>query len=163
MRVSLTQSSMGADREAEATEAGTTIVRRRRRARRRSSGTHRRTDRLVQIEWAVAIAAAAMAVSFHIVFLMHGGGLWREEAAAVNVASASSIAEFRDLARFESTPMAWLMVLRGWVNAGLGGSDFPLRVFGVLGGLALPAAVWFALRRLTRAAPLASLALIAVN
>jgi hypothetical protein len=142
----------------------TTVVRRRRRRRRRSSGTHRpRRDPLVQVEWAVALAAAAAAVSFHLVFLTHAGGLWRDEVSVVNTASASSLGEFWSLARFESVPVPWLIALRLWVSVGLGASDMTLRVFGVLGGLALPAAVWFALRRLTRAAPLASMALIAVN
>jgi hypothetical protein len=142
----------------------TIVRRRRRRRRRRSSGSHRsRTDRLVQAEWAVALTAAAVAVFFQLVFLLHAGALWRDEVNSINTASASPFGEVWRLAEFESFPLPWILALRAWVSVGLGGSDMALRVFGVLGGLALPAAVWFALRRLTRAAPLASLALIAVN
>jgi hypothetical protein len=142
----------------------TTIVRRRRRRRRRSSGHRsRRVDRLVQVERAVSLTAAAVAVFFQFVFLLHAGALWRDEVNSINTASASSLGELWRLAGFESFPVPWILALRVWMSVGLGASDMTLRIFGVLGGLALPAAAWFALRRLTRAAPLASLALIAVN
>lgn len=119
--------------------------------------------RLVRAEWAVAIAATVVAVILHLDFLFHAGALWRDELNSVNTASTSSLGELWRLDEFESFPMPWLIALRTWMRLGLGGSDLTLRIFGILGGLAVSAAVWFALRRLTRAAPLVSLAIIAVN
>src|SRR5262245_633718 len=128
-----------------------TIVRRRKRRRRRSSSHDRprRADRLVQAEMVVAIAAVVAAIFFRIVFVMHAGGLWRDEVNSVNTAAATSFGELWHLAEFESLPLPMVLLLRVWIALGLGSSDGMLRVFGLLGGLALPAAAWFALRRLT--------------
>jgi len=142
-----------------------TTSRRRKRRRRRSSGHDRprRVDRLVQAERVVAIAAVAAVIFFHWVYLDSAGGLWRDEVNGVNTAAAASIGELWRLAEFESMPVPMLLALRAWIGVGLGASDFTLRLFGLVSGLALPAAAWFALRRLTRSAPLVCLAILAVN
>src|SRR5580765_75186 len=142
-----------------------TIVRRRRRGRRKHS-THvrsRNRDPLVLAERVVSLSAAAAAIFFYGVALAHGGALWRDEINSLGSAGAPTLSEMWRLQEFESFPIGWLLVLRAWIAVGLGATDFSLRLFGALGGLALPAAIWFALRRLTRSAPLASLALVAVN
>src|SRR4029079_9455478 len=77
--------------------------------------------------------------------------------------NASSFGELWHLAEFESLPLPMILLLRLWMALGLGSTDGMLRLFGLIGGLALPAAAWFALRRLTRSAALVSMALLAVN
>jgi hypothetical protein len=114
------------------------------------------------MEWAVAALATAVALALHLVFVNHAGALWRDEINSVNTAQAPSLSELWRLSEFESFPAFWLLLLRGWIAIG-GAADAALRVFGLLCGLAVPAAVWFAARRLNRAVPLVSLALLAVN
>ena len=111
----------------------------------------------------MALGAAAVAVLLHVIFVQHAGALWRDEVNSANTAASSSIAEMWRRLEFESTPVLSLLVLRGWHAIGAGATDAGLRVFGLLGGLALPASIWFAMRRSARAVPLVSLAILAVN
>jgi hypothetical protein len=120
-------------------------------------------DRLAQLEWAVALLAAGAALLGLLVVTSQAGALWRDEVNSVNTVSAASLPEFLRLSEFDSFPLLWLLLLRAWIASGAGASDFGLRIFGLLGGLALFLAVGFAALRLTRRLPLASMALLAVN
>ena len=135
--------------------------------RLRPTGTQKRRSnwarRLTAIEWTVALIATGVAVTLNLAFLVHAGALWRDEVNSVNSAAAPSLSEMWRLTEFESFPLAWTLLLRGWMEIGAGASDAGLRLFGVFGGLTIPAAIWFAARRLGRAVPLVSLALVAVN
>ena len=115
------------------------------------------------IDWALALAATAAWVVFTTVFAAHAGALWRDEVNSVNTVRGTSLGELWRLEEFESFPLLWLLLLKSWNVAGLGHTDFGLRLFGVLGGLTLPAAMWFAARRLGHRAPLLGLALLAIN
>ena len=103
-----------------------------------------------------------VAIALYGVFVTHAGGLWRDEANSLATVSGSWADQAR-LMEFEAFPTFWPLLLRGWIAAVGGASDTSLRVFGALDGLALVAAVWFALRRLGKTVPLLSLALIVVN
>jgi hypothetical protein len=122
-----------------------------------------RPDRLAQLEWAVAGLAAAAALLGLLVVTSHAGALWRDEVNSVNTVSAHTLPEFLRQSEFDSFPLLWLLLLRAWVASGAGASDAGLRVFGLLGGLALFAALAFAALRLGRRPPLVSMALLAVN
>jgi len=120
-------------------------------------------DALSRAEWVVSLLATAAAIALSIWFARHAGALFRDEVNSLNVAGAPSLAELWRLLEFESSPALWLLLLRAWL-AGFGAaSDVGLRVFGLLGALALPAALWFAAVRLGRTVPLVGLALVAVN
>ena len=56
--------------------------------------------------------------------------------------------------------MVWFLVLRGWETLGLGGTDFGLRVLGLLVGLGIVALLWWTARRMGRGLPLVSLLLV---
>lgn len=120
-------------------------------------------DKLQRVEWVVALLATAAAVLLSFVFVVHADGLWRDEVNSVNVAMAPSLSELWRLLEFESAPVLWVLLLRGWLALFGSSSDLGLRLLGALGGLAVPAAVWFAALRLGRSVPLVSLALLAVN
>jgi hypothetical protein len=120
------------------------------------------TSSQTRLEQGLAIALVLVAVSLHVFFITHAGGLWRDEVSSLTTVSGSWSDQAR-LLEFESFPVFWPIVLRGWIAAGGGASDAALRVFGALGGLCLVAAVWFVLRRLGKSVPLLSLALVAVN
>jgi hypothetical protein len=116
---------------------------------------------VTRLEQGLAIALVLVAISLHLFFITHAGGLWRDEVSSLTTVSGSWSDQAR-LLEFESFPTLWPIVLRGWIAAG-GASDAALRVFGALGGLALIAAVWFVLRRLGKSVPILSLALVAIN
>jgi hypothetical protein len=122
-----------------------------------------RDSALVFAERAVLVAATAVAIYGYGLALVHGGALWRDEMNSIRSAGPATLADVWHLIRFESFPIAWVLVLRAWMATGIGATDLGLRVFGLLGGLAFLGAIWFAVRRLSGSAPVACLALIAVN
>ena len=117
---------------------------------------------MTRLEQGLAITLVLVAISLHLFFVTHAGGLWRDEVSSLTTVSGSWSDQAR-LLEFESFPTAWPIILRGWIAAGGGTSDAALRVFGALGGLILIAAVWFVLRRLGKSVPILSLALLALN
>ena len=126
-------------------------------------GAGARPDRLVQLEWTVALLAAAAALFGSCLVVSQAGALWRDEVNSVNTVSAVSFSDFVRQSEFDSFPLLWLTLLRVWVASGAGASDLGLRIFGLLGGLALFAALGFAALRLGRRPPLVGMALLAVN
>lgn len=120
-------------------------------------------DWLPRIEWAAALVVTGSAVILTLTCLHAAGALWRDEANSVNLVTLPSLAETWRHMEFESFPLLWLLLLKGWIATGLGSTDTGLRAFGALGGLTIPAAVWFAARRLGGAVPLVSAALLAIN
>jgi hypothetical protein len=112
--------------------------------------------------WAAAVALSAVAVYLYGLHCASVGALWRDEANSVNLVSMASLAEVWDNSRFDSFPMLWFMILRGWCAAGLGG-DAGLRVLGFLTAMASLGALWLACRRFGVKHPLLSLAMFAMN
>lgn len=116
--------------------------------------------RLQRAEWAAALLITLFAVGLHGLRLVHAGPLWRDEAAAFHLATSPTLAEV--VARHESFPPPFFFLVRGW-TAALGGSDFSLRLFGLLVGLGLLALLWWSVRTAAGTVPLLALALVAVN
>jgi hypothetical protein len=116
--------------------------------------------RLQRWEWAAALLITLFAVGLHGLRLVHAGALWRDEASAFHVATASTLGEV--VATHESFPPPFFFLVRGWV-AVLGGSDSSIRLFGLLVGLGLLAVLWWSARRTGGTVPLVALSLVAVN
>src|SRR3954471_5391046 len=114
-------------------------------------------------EWLVALAVSVLAIVFHFVNLFNAGGLWRDEAAAVNLSAFPSFASIWSHLEHESFPLLLTLLLRGWTGIGLGGSDFGLRVFGLLVGIAVVGAIWWNAWIFSKAPPLFSLLLFALS
>lgn len=114
-------------------------------------------------EWLVASALSALAIVFHVVNLLNAGGLWRDEAAAVNLSGSSSFSEIWSHLEHESFPLLLTLLLRGWTALGLGGSDLGLRIFGLLAGIAVLAALWWNAWTFSKSPPLFSLLLFALS
>src|SRR5437867_1197811 len=134
--------------------------------RRRAGGASAsvsRPDRLPRLEWSISLATTILAAALYATFLFNAGALWRDEVNSVNVASATSLSMMWRSSEFDSFPILWLLLLRAWIATGIGATDVGLRVFGVMGGVALVGAIWFAAWRLGQGVPLVSLALLAVN
>jgi hypothetical protein len=115
-----------------------------------------------RLEWGVALVLTLAACSLHIVFLIHAGALWRDEANTIGLATMSSLSEVWANLQFDSFPILWLLVVRTLAACGLAG-DAALRATGFCVGLGLIAALWFAARSLKCGFPLFSIALLALN
>jgi len=99
------------------------------------------------------------AIWLHFYFLYHVGGLWRDEVQVVNLAGRHSLS---DMAK-DSFPVLMPLLICGWSTLGLGQNDLSLRLLGVLIGLGIPAALWFAAWTARRSPPLLGLALLVLN
>ncbi|MBI5431417.1 MAG: hypothetical protein HZA52_01165 [Planctomycetes bacterium] len=119
-------------------------------------------DRIRRFELAFAWLATAFALACFARFYVDAGALWRDEINSVNLAATPELSELVRRSEFESFPPPWTLLLRAWTSFA-GGSDGSLRFAGVLGGASLLAAVWLAARGLGRAAPVVSLAVLAVQ
>lgn len=114
------------------------------------------------LEWIAAIAVTVAAAMLAAQFFTSNGVLWRDEVGSVNTQSAPTIAEMWRLHEFDSFPLLWALMLRGWLMAG-GTSDVSLRLFGMIGIAAWVVAAWLVARRIGRGVPLVGLALVVVN
>ena len=116
-----------------------------------------------RVDWSLALAVTAAAILLHWLFLNHAGGLWRDEAGIVRLATLPGFGEIWTYLGHESCPLFFPTALRFWSALGPGGTDFGLRLFGFLAGLLLLGAVWFNGWALTRSVPLISLGRLATN
>ncbi len=112
-----------------------------------------------QTTWLAAILMTLAAVWLHFIFLTHAGGFWRDEVQVINLAGRHAVS---DMAR-DSFPALMPLLICGWSALDLGQNDFNLRLLGVLIGLGIPAALWFAAWTARRSPPLLGLALFALN
>lgn len=117
---------------------------------------------LHRFEWALAILATLLLVCLHVFFISHAGGLWRDEINTVAVSTIPGFREFLHWLDFDSFPILWMLIMRGWHAVGLG-SDLTLRILGCMVGLCLVGALWFNARAFRVGVPFFSLALFAFN
>ncbi len=115
------------------------------------------------LEWIVAALVTACIVVLHFVNLTHAGGLWRDEASAVSIALLPSFGEVWAHLEYDSFPLLFFALLRGWSAMNLGESDLALRVFGLLAGLAVLAVIWWNAWRLSSTPPLLSILLFGLS
>lgn len=121
------------------------------------------SDRVRSVELASALAMTVLLIVVHVVVLRHAGALWRDEVNAVNLATQPSLAGVWALSEYDSFPMLWPLVLRGWVTLGLGATDLGLRALGLIVGLGLLAMLWWSARWLGHEIPMVSLLLFAAS
>jgi hypothetical protein len=112
-----------------------------------------------KLEWTVACALTALALALHLSRFLHAGALWRDEAAAVALATQPSLGAVFESFPHEAFPLLFPVAVRTWV-AVTGGSDVALRAFGLLVGIGILGALWWNAWRLRRRPPLVSLALL---
>jgi hypothetical protein len=121
------------------------------------------SDRPRSIEFTAALLGTLLLIGVHVVVLFHAGALWRDEVNTVNLATMSSLATVWAMSEYDSFPILWFLVLRGWVALGLGATDFGLRVLGLVVGLGILAMLWWTARRVGYGIPVASLVLFAAS
>ena len=124
---------------------------------------HRHSPILRRIEWIGAGIFALILVALHVTNMMHAGGLWRDEAAAVHLAQMPSVTAIWSHIEHESFPLLVTMLIRAWSGVGLGGSDAGLRAFGCLVGIAVVGALWWNAWRLSASPPFVSMLLLGLS
>jgi len=114
-------------------------------------------------EWVVAGLVTVAAIWLHFFYLIHAGGLWRDEISVKNIATLPSLGQVWEALPHDHCPILFPSLVRIWSAAGLGTTDMGLRILGLGCGLLLLAAFWFAGRTMDRGLPLLSLALAGLN
>src|ERR1700690_1343416 len=112
------------------------------------------TTALRRSEWMVAILATIAAGGLHFFYLMHAGGLWRDEISVQSIATLPSLGQVWEALPHDHCPILFLSLVRIWSASGLGTTDLGLRVLGLGCGLLLLAAFWVASWTMDRGLPL---------
>lgn len=115
-----------------------------------------------KIEWLIGALITAAGVYLHWVNFRSAGGLWRDEAGVISVATLPTIREMWSNAGHESCPILFPILLRAW-SFTVSGNDAALRLFGFIVGLLMLGAIWLNGWLFYRSAPLIALGLLAVN
>lgn len=118
---------------------------------------------LDKLELGAGAAMTAAACYLHIRFLLHAGGLWRDEVVSFNVATQPTLGALHEALRYDSFPGLFHLVLRGWLGLGLGGSDLGIRMLGLVIGVGLIGALWWSARVFGARVPLFSLLLLGIS
>lgn len=116
-----------------------------------------------QLEWVAALVITVVAVALHIRFVTHVGGTWRDETNSVHLATLPRFSEIFQFLDYDSFPILFFTVLRGWLGVFGPDNDAALRTLGCLTGLAVLGALWLNARAFGIRWPVLSLALIGLN
>ena len=118
---------------------------------------------LRQSEWGLAVLLTVAAVWLHFFYLIHAGGLWRDEISVKSIATLPSFGQVWEALPHDHCPILFPSLVRIWSASGLGTTDIGLRILGLGCGLLLLAAFWVASRTMDQGLPLLSLALAGLN
>ncbi len=121
-----------------------------------------RLEYLKRVEWALAIVLTAVSLFLLITRFTHAGPLWRDECAVINLARMPTIADITRNFQHEAFPVPFPILVREYTNI-FGDSDATLRVFGLLGGIGVLAALWLSSLLVFRGAPIISVAFLGLN
>ena len=109
-------------------------------------------------EQAAALVLTLLAVVLHLLRLQYAGALWRDEAGAAQLAALPTLREVFHSFPHEAFPLLFSGTLRAYMGL-FGDSDLAFRLFGLVVGLAILAALWWN-ARLAGALPFVSIVLI---
>jgi hypothetical protein len=119
--------------------------------------------RISLIEWGVAGLITLASVYLHWICSRSAGALWRDETGIVNIAQLHSWQEVWNALPHDHCPVIFPLLVRAWSEAGLGATDYGLRILGLGIGLGLLTAIWISLRLMGRGLPLLTVALVSMN
>src|SRR5690242_19224686 len=97
-----------------------------------------RDNSWLRAEWLLAAGISLVIFYFHFHFWLNAGGFWRDEVNSTNVARQNSIAAMTH----DSFPVLMPLLLHGWLA--FAKTDLSLRALGLLIGVGIPLALWFA-------------------
>ena len=127
-----------------------------------SAFTLQASHALKKTEWLAAAALTLLALWLRWEMARHAGGLWRDEANTVGLATLPKLSEVWENLQFDSFPVFWLAVVRWLSQLGLH-SDFHFRALGFFVGAAILGACWFNARRLKISLPFFSLLFLGLS
>ena len=107
----------------------------------------------------VSCLLTGLAVFLHAFYAFHAGGLWRDEANTVALATMPTLHDVWTHLQYDSFPILWLLVVRAFSAFGVI-PDLAYRLLGCFVGFSIIAAVWINARLLKFSVPLVSLALL---
>jgi len=113
--------------------------------------------------WIAAALVTLFATYLHALFLLSAGGLWRDEAAFVHLSLLPSLSGVWQTLGYDHCPILMPLAVRAWSAAGLGNTDLGLRALGLVIGLFLLLAFWFASWMMRNGAPLLAVTLAGLN
>lgn len=122
-----------------------------------------RSSALDRTELALGLVLTLVILALHVAVAARGGPLWRDEVNTVNLARTPSLAAMLAHNHYDSFPVLFSIVLRGWMALGLGESDVALRSLCSLIGGGVVAALWWNARVFGARVPLLSLLLIGLS
>jgi hypothetical protein len=116
------------------------------------------------VEFIAAGLITAVIVALHGNVLQHAGPLWRDEISTLRLATMPTFAGFSSSLIYDPMPALFFVVLRAWnlLYGGAAGDD-SLRFLGLLIGLAIIAALWYAARASRRSAPAWAILLLGLS
>ena len=108
----------------------------------------------------MALIGTAFSAMLLALTAVNAGPLWRDEANTFNMAHMPSFQDMWDNSPFESFPLLWPLLLRGFNMLGMAGSDAGVRLLGLGVGLLFLASLWLCLRWIGGRSPILSIALL---
>lgn len=118
---------------------------------------------LSRLEWAAVVLVGCLALALHLRFVTNVGGLWRDEANSANLATLPAFADVWRFLDYDSFPILFFAVLRGWLGIFGTDNDVALRALGFAIGIGVLAALWLNARAFGSRLPVLSLALVGLN
>src|SRR5947208_1271736 len=114
--------------------------------------------------WIIAALVTFFATYLHALFFLNAGGLWRDEAAFVQLSLLPSVSEVWHRLPYDRCPILMPLAVRAWsVAASPGNTDPGLRVLGLYVGLFLLLTFWLARWAMRGGAPLLTVTLAGLN
>ena len=114
-------------------------------------------------EWSAALLLTALIVCLHLVAATSAGALWRDEANTVAIATLPRIGDVWNNLQYDSFPMLWLLIVRGYATLAGPMNDPAFRALGFLIGVGVTGALWFYARTIRQSVPLVSLTLLGMS
>ncbi len=113
------------------------------------------------VERVIIVCAVIFVGVLHVLLFLHAGALWRDEANSAAFAAMPSVSSIASLLGCDHFPIGSSLILRVWSS--VSSSDRGLRLFGLLVGIGIIAALWLTSRMFGFGAPLIGIALVGLN
>ena len=118
---------------------------------------------LRKAEGVVAILLTLSVVSLHLIAAISAGALWRDEANTVGLSTLPSLGDVWNYLQFDSFPILWLLIIRGFSEVMGPMNDPAFRALGFCVGVGVVAVLWINARTFRHSYPLVSMTLLGMS
>jgi hypothetical protein len=115
------------------------------------------------VDMAIFALACVMMVLLHVTLYSYSGAFWRDEVSTIFAATSPDLGTLWTRLANDSAPVVYFGALRLWIEAGLGGNDESLRLFGTVISWGIVASLCISCWMFTSRAPLLAMSLVAFN